>query len=171
MDVGRKWVHWTNTTPVATAIERRLMERNVKAMYALLGGLIGSKFVKVMHCTSTKEIWDKLKNVYEGDGKVKGAKLQTYRRKFKPLMIKEEEDIANYFLRVDEIVNTMKGLGEQVENILLVHKILISIPMIFDSKVSALEERKDLDKLSMDELHGILTAYEMRTKQEKTSKK
>ena len=43
--------------------------------------------------------------------------------------------------------------------------------MRFDSKVSALEERKDLDKLSMDELHGILTAYEMRTEQEKPSRK
>jgi hypothetical protein len=32
-----------------------------------------------MHCDSKKEIWDKLKNVYEGDAKVKGGKLQTYR--------------------------------------------------------------------------------------------
>ena len=42
--------------------------------------------------------------------------------------------------------------------------------MRFDFKVSSLEERKDLDKLSMDELHGILTAYEMRTKQGKPSR-
>ena len=43
--------------------------------------------------------------------------------------------------------------------------------MRFDSKVSPLEERKDLDKPSMDELHGILIAYEMRTEQEKPSRK
>ena len=65
-----------------------------------------------MHYTSAKEIWDKHKNVYEGDGKVKGAKLQTYRRKFKHLTMKEEEDIVAYFLRVDEIVNTLIGLGK-----------------------------------------------------------
>jgi len=35
-----------------------------------------------MHCTSAKEIWDKLKNVYEGDEKIKEAKLQTYRGQF-----------------------------------------------------------------------------------------
>ena len=40
--------------------------------------------------------------------------------------------------------------------------------MRFDPKVSSLEKRQYLDKLSMDEL-GILTAYEMRTEQEKTS--
>ena len=93
-------------------------------MYALLGGLIGSKFVKVMHCTIANEIWDKMKNVYEGDGKVKGAKLQTYRIQFEHLTMKEVEDIATYFLQVDEIMNTMRGPGEEVENTKLVQKIL-----------------------------------------------
>ena len=83
--------------------------------------------------------------------------------------MKEEEDIALYFLQVDEIVNTMRGLGEQVENRTLVQKTLRSLPMRFDSKVSSLEERKDLDKISMDELHGILIAYEMRIEQENPS--
>jgi hypothetical protein len=54
-------------------------------MYAILGGLAGSKFVKVMHCASAKEIWDKLKNVYEGDTKVKSAKIQSYRSQFESL--------------------------------------------------------------------------------------
>ena len=109
--------------------------------------------------------------MYEGDGKVKGEKLQTYRRQFEHLMMKEEEDIVAYFLWVDEIINTMRGLGEMVENTTLVKKILKSLPMRFDSKVSALEERKYLDRLSMDELHGILTTYEMRIEQEKPSRK
>ena len=43
--------------------------------------------------------------------------------------------------------------------------------MRFDSKVSTLEQRQDLDKLSMDELHGVLTTYEMRTEQENPSRK
>jgi hypothetical protein len=36
--------------------------------------------------------------------------------------------------------------------------------MRFDPKISSLEERQDLSMLSMDELHEIFTAYEMRTK-------
>ena len=78
-------------------------------MYAIQGGIMRSKFFKVMHCTLAKEVWDKLKNAYEGYGKVKGARLQTYRRKFEHLTMKEYEDIVAYFLRVDEIVNTMRG--------------------------------------------------------------
>jgi hypothetical protein len=38
--------------------------------------------------------------------------------------------------------------------------------MRFNPKISALEERSYLNLISMDELHGIFTAYEMRTEQE-----
>ena len=38
--------------------------------------------------------------------------------------------------------------------------------MRFDSKISTIEERSDLNMMTMDELHGILTTYEMRTEQE-----
>jgi hypothetical protein len=36
--------------------------------------------------------------------------------------------------------------------------------MRFDPKTLAQEERVDLGTISMDELHGIFTSYEMRTK-------
>jgi hypothetical protein len=38
--------------------------------------------------------------------------------------------------------------------------------MIFNPEISAVEERLDLKSISMDELHGIFTAYEMRIEQE-----
>jgi hypothetical protein len=43
--------------------------------------------------------------------------------------------------------------------------------MRFDPKISSLEEREDLATLSMDELHGILIAYEMRTEQDNPPRK
>ena len=51
-------------------------------MNVILNGLPETELVKVMHCTLAKEIGDKLKNVYEGDEKIKEAKLQTYRGQF-----------------------------------------------------------------------------------------
>jgi hypothetical protein len=38
--------------------------------------------------------------------------------------------------------------------------------MRFNPKISTLEEILDLDSISMDELDGIFTAYEMRIEQE-----
>jgi hypothetical protein len=80
--------------------------------------------------------------------------------------MKEDEDITTYFLRVDEIVNAIIGLGEEIKESVIVQKVLRSLPMRFNPKISTLEERSDLKSISMDELHGIFTAYEMRTEQE-----
>ena len=53
MDVENGYIV-PDTTPIVGTIERRLMECNAKSMYVIQGGLIGSEFVKVMHCTSAK---------------------------------------------------------------------------------------------------------------------
>jgi hypothetical protein len=97
---------------------------------------------------------------------VKASKLQTYRGQFKQLKMKEDEDIIGYFLRVDETINAIIGLGEEIKKYIIVQKVLRSLPMRFNPKISTLEERSDLNSISMDELHGIFTAYEMRTEQE-----
>ena len=83
--------------------------------------------------------------------------------------MKEEENIATYFLRVDETMNIIRGLGEKIEEPIIVQKILRSLPMRFDSKILAIEERTNMDTMTVDELHGSLTAYEMRSEQEDPS--
>jgi uncharacterized lipoprotein YehR (DUF1307 family) len=116
-----------------------------------------------MGYNTAKEVWDKLKSIYEGDPKVKQVKLQRHRAEFENLKMNEKEDIATYFLRVDEVVNAIRGLGEELDESLVVQKVLRSLLLKYDAKVSAIEETRDLTKMTMDELHGTLMAYEMRT--------
>jgi len=63
-------------------------------------------------------------------------------------------------------MNATIGLGEEIEEYIIVQKVIRSLPMRFDPSISTLEQRADLDSISMDELHGIFIAYQMRTKQE-----
>ena len=130
----------------------KLGKNNSKAINALLNGISDTIFTKVAHCKSAKEIWDKLQNIYEGDSKVKAANLQAYRGQFEQLKMKEDEDIASYFLRVDETMNVIIGLGEEIKESVIVQKVLRSLPMRFNPKISTLEERSDLNSISMDEL-------------------
>jgi hypothetical protein len=44
-----------------------------------LNGISEKVFTEVAHCKSTKDIWDKVQNIYEGDSKVKETIIQTYR--------------------------------------------------------------------------------------------
>jgi hypothetical protein len=136
-------------------------------MNAILSGLVEAGFVKVMHLESTKAMWDKLISSYEGNEKVKDPKIQTYRLQFEQLKMNEDETVNKFFLRVEELVNSMKGLGEKIEDVLLVQKILISLPDRFNPKVSTIEKLNDFKTLSIDQLLGTLIAYEMRISKDK----
>ena len=76
--------------------------------------------------------------------------------------MKEDETVGKYFLRVEEMANEMKALGETIEEPVLVQKILRSLLDRFNPKVSAIEELNDINTLSFDQLLGTLTTYEMR---------
>ena len=73
----------------------------------------------------------------------------------------EEENIAAYLLYIDEIINIVGGLGETINEKFIVQKVLSSLPMRFNPKISTLEDGKELEKLTIDELHGIITACEI----------
>jgi hypothetical protein len=92
-----------------------------------------------MHLETAKDMWDKLISNYEGNEKVKDAKLQIYKVQFEHLQMKEDETIGKYFMRVEELVNEMKSLGEKIEEASLVQKFLRSLPDRFNPKVSAIE--------------------------------
>jgi hypothetical protein len=59
-------------------------------------------------------------------------------------------------------LNGIKGLRDEIKEQVVSQKVLRFLPLIFDSNISSLEERVDLAALTMDELHGILTSYDMR---------
>jgi hypothetical protein len=122
---------------------------NEKAMNAILSVLAEVEFFKFMHCDSSKFMWDKLISSYEGNEKVKDAKLQTHRLKFEQLKMDEDEIISKYLLHIEELVNTMKGLGEMIDESFLVQKILRSLPDRFNSKVSSIEEIANLKTLTL----------------------
>jgi hypothetical protein len=81
--------------------------------------------------------------------------------------MKEDETIGKYFLRIEEMVNAMKALGETIGEPSLVQKILRSLPDRFNLKVSTIEELNNLKTLQFYQLLGTLTAYEMRIVKDK----
>jgi hypothetical protein len=158
---------YVNPVVLASKDDKLEFSFNAKAMNAILSGLAEAEFVKFMHLESAKEMWDKHINNYEGNEKVKDAKLQTYRLQFEQLKMKEDETVGKYFLRVEELVNAMKSIGEKFEDVVLVQKILRSLPDRFNPKVSAIEELNDLNFFPFDQLLGTLTTYEMRIGKDK----
>ncbi|KAF5187477.1 Gag-protease polyprotein [Thalictrum thalictroides] len=71
-----------------------------------------------------------------------------------------------------DCTNSIWGLGQQVDDSVIVRKILRSLPVMFDPKVTAIEESKNVGKLDLKELVGSIQTFEMKiaprtTKQDK----
>ena len=56
----------------------------------------------------------------------------------------------------------MKNLGEEIKESIIVEKILRSVSLKIESKVTSIEEKKDLQSITIVHVHGIFIAFEMR---------
>ncbi|XP_059066114.1 uncharacterized protein LOC131857483 [Cryptomeria japonica] len=139
------------------ADEKLKFELDKKARYALLCGLTRDVFAKVIYCKSANDIWVKLETIYQGDDKVKESKLITLKTQFDNLKMSENETIAAYFLRIEEVVNARKGLGEDIEEHDVVSKV-ISNQASSSSKESAfkVEKNDESDSDLTDALEALL---------------
>eukprot|EP00253_Pinus_taeda_P034179 PITA_34179 len=145
---------------------KKNMVYDAKAKDLIINGLIEFVYLKVLSCKTAKKVWGKLENIYASDSQLKESKLQIFRVKFEQLRMKEDEDIVAYFQHVDETTNKLEGLGELVNTKTIVQMILRTLPTRLNPKVSVLEDRMNLTNLSIDELHEIITTYEMTIEEE-----
>ena len=63
---------------------------------------------------------------------------------------------------MNNVVLSIQDLDEKMDISVVIKKVLKTLTSKYESKVSTIEEAKDLNTLTWDELHGSLTAYEMR---------
>ncbi|KAM1168759.1 hypothetical protein ACFX19_031158 [Malus domestica] len=74
--------------------------KDAKALSKIQNGVNGNIFPRITRAQTAKEAWEILENKFQGDSKVKTIKLQTLRREFHNLKMKESECIQDYFSRV-----------------------------------------------------------------------
>lgn len=78
------------------------------------------------------------------------------------LEMKEGESITEYFARVMTVANKMRVNGEQMRDVTIVEKILPTLTKRFDYVVVSIEESKDIDLLTVDELQSSLIVHEQK---------
>jgi len=141
---------------------KELKKQDCYALVILHQCVDDTHFEKIAGATTAKEAWDTLNKAYAGADKVKKVRLQTLKRQFELLQMEENEGIRDFFGRLQVLTNSMKGYGEKFTDLILIEKVLRSLNPKFDHIVVAIQESKDLESMSIDELQGSLKAHEQR---------
>jgi len=136
--------------------DSRLIQLNAKVINMLYCDLYANEFNRISACEYAKEMWDKLEMTYEGTNQVKESNINRLVHEYELFCMKSEESISEMFTRFTNIINSLKALSKCYTDVENVRKNLRSLPKHWDAKVTAIEEAKDLIKMSFDELLGSL---------------
>nr|GEW98720.1 putative reverse transcriptase domain-containing protein [Tanacetum cinerariifolium] len=108
-----------------------------------------------------KEIWDTLLITHQGNIQVKDNKIDLLVQQYEQFMFLEEELIDHAFARFNTIITSLKALDEGFSSKNYVRKFLRALHLKLRTKVTTIEESKDLTTLSLYELIGNLKVYEV----------
>lgn len=88
--------------------------KDSKALLFIQQGVSATIFPRICGATKAKEAWEILQKEFQGNTKVMRIKLQSLRREFENLKMKEAETMQDYFSRMMEVVNQLRTYGEDV---------------------------------------------------------
>ena len=71
---------------------------------------------------------------------------------FEEIKMKNDESYDEFYAKLKDIVNSAFNLGETIPEPEIMRKVLRSLLERFHAKITAIEESKDIDKISLTEL-------------------
>nr|GEY69597.1 retrovirus-related Pol polyprotein from transposon TNT 1-94 [Tanacetum cinerariifolium] len=105
-----------------------------------------------------------MKQRFAGNERVKKSMLQKLRRDFEVLEMKTNESIPEYFGKVLTVANQMRSNGESMPDVKIVEKILRTLTEKYMFVVVSIEESKDIDTMTIEELQSTLLVHEQKFK-------
>ena len=134
---------------------------NSRALNALFSAVTNEEFKKISSTKTTKEVWTILQKTYEGTKAVKDSKLQRLTTSFEEIKMEEDESFDEFYAKLKDIMNSTFNSGETIPKPKIVRKVLRSLPERFHTKITPIEESKDIDKIPLTELVGNLQTYDL----------
>jgi hypothetical protein len=111
---------------------------------------------------TAKAAWDAVKIMRVGVNRVREATAQRLRKEFEAITFLDGESLDKFGLRIMSIVNNLRSLGDTVEEIKVVQKILRVVPDQYSQMACSIETLLDLSTVSVEELLRRLRSSEGR---------
>ncbi|KAK2968676.1 hypothetical protein RJ640_001579 [Escallonia rubra] len=136
--------------------------KDLKAKNYLFQAIDRSILETILCKDTSKQIWDSMKKKYQGNARAKRVQLQALRREFEALQM----NFGEIFLEGNNNCKQNEDHGEKLEDVTIVEKILRSMTSKFNFVICSIEESKDIDTLSIDELQSSLLVHEQKITQQ-----
>ncbi|KAH9723491.1 hypothetical protein KPL70_007130 [Citrus sinensis] len=149
-------------TPAHQQQYKENIQRNATTLRYIQQGVSKSIFPRIFGVKKAKNAWEILKQEFQGSEKAVTIKLQTLWKEFDNLSMKDSDGVQDFCSRVTEIVNQIKGCGDSIEDKKVNEKVLRCLPPKFDHVAAAIEESRDLSKMTFSDLSGSLRSHEQR---------
>ena len=128
-------------------VSRKLDRR---AMAVIYSDVLEDVLAQLDDKVTAKETWESLRTMNVGVERVKKAKIQTLKREFEMLTMREEDSIADFTAKLTRLVAHMWSLGEKIAEGIIVSKLLRATPAKYDPITSSMEQFGDLDTMTLD---------------------
>ena len=135
--------------------DKLAIQNNAKAKKILICGIGPDEYNRISSCQDAKAIWETLQTAHEGTTQVKKSKIDNLNRQYKLFRMTKGETIQEMHTRFTAIINEIYSLGEIIPNGKAVRKLLSVLPESWESKVKAITEARDLDKLAINDIIEI----------------
>ncbi|KAL7582460.1 hypothetical protein Lser_V15G41487 [Lactuca serriola] len=136
------------------------MESDVIAFYEISCGVAPDNFDVIINCKSAKEIWDVLKNLYEGSEQAKDKKLTTALNEFNNFKAHPGESLEDSFKRLNLIFTKLSNVGTVQSNHETNLKFLNGLGKHWTTAKMIVHEDKKIYTLSLFKLYGELQTQE-----------
>jgi len=83
-------------------------------------------------------------------------------RKYELFEMRDKKAVMEMYTHFTHITNELKSLEKSFTTKELVRKILRSLPQSWEAKVTTIQEAKNMNEISLNELIGNLQTYELR---------
>ncbi|KAJ0801520.1 putative RNA-directed DNA polymerase [Helianthus annuus] len=121
----------------------------------------------LLHCKSAKELWDSICGEYEESPDVLANRAQLLIQQYEMFGYVCGESMTQQFERFVSLVSELKFRGVIYDNECLVNKFMRSLPDRWSTYTMVIRESKDLTKMTLTQLHGLLETYELELNKDK----
>ncbi|KAL8097520.1 hypothetical protein AgCh_030590 [Apium graveolens] len=127
----------------------------------LIESLDNVMYNNIVKCDTAKKIWEKIEILCEGIEEVRSNQRRILILQYEGFMAKPKESIIDVFERFDKLINDLQLHDKYYEAEEVNLKFLLTHPDHLEQKISAIREGRDLSRITLEVLYGILKTYEL----------